>query len=105
MKTKYKALICDVDGTLILNQKDGMPSKKVISAVQKAKKKLHVGIATSRMYNDAQHILTKLQLIGPSIVHSGGQIRDLTTGKIFIQHIFENNEGREIHQIAQSLNL
>ena len=68
--TKYKALICDVDGTLIPNRKQGMPSKKVIAAIKKAQQVLHVGVATARIYNDVHHILHALKLSGPSIVHS-----------------------------------
>jgi hydroxymethylpyrimidine pyrophosphatase-like HAD family hydrolase len=32
-KKKYKALIVDVDGTLIPNKRDGMPSQKVAEAI------------------------------------------------------------------------
>jgi phosphoglycolate phosphatase-like HAD superfamily hydrolase len=37
-KKKYKALILDVDGTLIPNKRDGMPSKKVTDSIASALK-------------------------------------------------------------------
>lgn len=72
----------DVDGTLIPNKIDGIPSPKVIQAVKKASKKLHVGLATSRPTFMIDYILDQLPLTGPSIINSGSQILDTTTGKI-----------------------
>ncbi len=72
----------DVDGTLIPNKKDGFPSQKVIQAVTKASKKLHVGLATSRPSFMLDYILDQLPLTGPSIINSGSQVIDTTTRNI-----------------------
>lgn len=79
---KYKALMIDVDGTLIPNKKDGTPSQTVIKAITKASKKLHVGLATSRPSFMLDYILDQLPLTGPSIINSGSQILDTSTRKI-----------------------
>lgn len=82
---KYKALMIDVDGTLIPNKRDGIPSQKVIKAVKKAAKKLHVGLATSRPSFMIDYILDNFQLTGPSIINSGSEIIDTTTRKVIWQ--------------------
>lgn len=77
----YKALISDLDGTLIPNSSDGMPSQKVIDAIAKARDKIHVSIATGRAYWQAKPILDKLQLSGPVILLNGALIIDADTRK------------------------
>jgi HAD superfamily hydrolase (TIGR01484 family) len=78
----YKALLSDVDGTLIQNKKDGTPSKAVIEAVKKGGKKIHIGIATSRPLFMLEDLFKKLPLSGPCIISGGSQIYDATTKKI-----------------------
>ncbi len=75
-KKKYKALILDVDGTIITNKRDAMPSQKVREAIAKANKILHVGVATSRCYPVARNIIDHLKLSGPSILNGGAEIVD-----------------------------
>jgi len=84
-KKKYKALIVDVDGTLIPNKRDGMPSKKVTGAIAKASKILYVGVATSRPYFLLAHIVDHLKLSGPSIIVGGAQVIDTTSKKILFE--------------------
>lgn len=78
---KYKAIICDVDGTLINTKVSKFPSKKVTQAINKIRKEIHVGIATSRPYDLVKHIGKHLNLLGPSILVGGAQIVDMATGK------------------------
>ena len=85
MKNKvkeYKALMLDLDGTSIPSYYGGMPSKKVTEAIAKARKKVYVGIATSRPYYDAQHIIEHLKLSGPCIVNNGAQVIDARSRKV-----------------------
>lgn len=83
---KFKALIIDVDGTLIPNASDGVPSEKVKKAIALASKYLHIGIATSRPLAELQHIVDILYLSGPSIVDGGAQIIDFPSRNILIQY-------------------
>jgi 5-amino-6-(5-phospho-D-ribitylamino)uracil phosphatase len=78
----YKALISDVDGTLIPNKKDGLPSPAVIDAIIKSKDLIHVGIATSRPLFMLTKLFEKLPLSGPCVVSGGTQIYDATTKKV-----------------------
>lgn len=99
---KYKALISDVDGTLVPNNEHGKLSQNVIDAVAKAKDMIHVGVATARPYRMAYPIINKLQLSGPSILHGGAQIMDINTGTIYRQHEFKNEDIKQIYEIAKS---
>ena len=74
LSKKYKALILDIDGTTIPNQKDGMPSSKVVKSLRAAAKQIHICFATSRPYKDVAHILDFLNLPGFSIINGGSQI-------------------------------
>ena len=78
---KYKALMLDIDGTLI-GAKDSLPSQKVTDAVHKANKKLHVGLATSRPVAAMKRILDQLEIDGPSIIQGGCRIIDSRTAVI-----------------------
>jgi len=78
----YKALIIDVDGTLVPNSRDGKPSLKVQQAIQKASKQLHIGIASGRPLFLLNEIFDTLSLTGPSIIRGGAQIYDATTKTI-----------------------
>jgi HAD superfamily hydrolase (TIGR01484 family) len=82
---QYKALISDLDGTLVPNSLDGMPSEIVIDAVSKAKKKIHFSIATGRAYWQAKPILDKLNLSGPVILLNGALIIDGQTRKTLLE--------------------
>ncbi len=89
---KYKALMSDIDGTLILNNPHSLPTKKVIDAVKKASKIIKVGVATSRPYNHAERIINVLDLTSPCIVGGGSQIVDPKTKKILWEKRLENKE-------------
>ncbi len=81
-KRTYKALILDVDGTIILNKKDSMPSQKTTKAIGEASKHLYVCLATSRPYKDAFEIINHLSLSGYSVINGGSQIIDGKSKKI-----------------------
>jgi hydroxymethylpyrimidine pyrophosphatase-like HAD family hydrolase len=68
---KYKAMICDIDGTLILNRRDALPSKKVIQAIKKANKLIHIGVASSRPLFEAQRIIDVFELSGLCVLWGG----------------------------------
>lgn len=100
---KYKALICDVDGTLIPNRLDGMPSQRITETIAKVKDKIHIGVATARPHFILEHIAEHLKLSGPSIVHGGGEIMNLTTGEIYFKYNIQQKDIEEMYKIAQSL--
>jgi len=104
-KKKYKALILDVDGTLIPNKRDGMPSKKVTHAIAKASKILHISVATSRPYFALSHITKHLGLSGFSIINGGSQIIDIASQKIIWEQILNQDDVHQIYSIAKKLDI
>lgn len=103
MKKKYKAIITDVDGTLIPNRKDGKISPKVHAAIQQAKKKLHVGLATSRDPEDVQDFTSQLELSGPSILYGGSWIVDAQSYDVLWEKNIERQAFDEAYKIAKEL--
>lgn len=83
---KYKALICDVDGTLIENKRDAHPSPSVKNAIKQIQQTIHVGIATARPYIFVEDLIDELHLQSPCILANGAQIYDPGEKKYLIQH-------------------
>ncbi len=103
--SKYKAIIFDVDGTLIPNKIHGIPSKKVRDAIMKAKKVLHVGIATSRPHSMLTDIIRLLKLSGPSIVNAGARIINLPSQQVLWEQIIDTKSIKELYKIFSKRNL
>lgn len=76
LKTKptIKAVVFDLDGTAIPNRYDGVPSARLIKAVQEAKQYVKVSAATGRPFGMCRHILELLQLTSPCIVDGGAEL-------------------------------
>lgn len=89
----------DVDGTLVLNKRDGMPSQAVKDAVKKASKILHVGVATGRPLFVVEDIARVLELSGPSIVAGGAQIVDMPSQKIMWEQPMKHEDVLEVCKI------
>lgn len=102
---KYKALICDVDGTLIVNKVDALPSQKVRDTVAKAKSKTHIGLATSRPQYLARPIFEHLQLSGPSILHGGAEIVDITTGTYYSKEYISKEDIKKLYAVTKKLGM
>lgn len=82
---RYKALILDLDGTTVPNQRDGVPSERVATAIRDVSSLLKVGVATGRPLQLARPILDKITCTGPCILNNGVQIYDPHTGKVLKQ--------------------
>src|ERR1700722_17290904 len=98
---KYKALMLDVDGTLI-SKYDNLPSPKVTEAINKAKNKISIGLATSRPFILLKPILKHLQLNGPSITQGGSRIIDSITGRVIWEQLLNNDDVNKICEILTS---
>lgn len=100
---KFKALIIDCDGTLIVSKRDGLPSPKVTSAVNKASQLLHVGLATHRSLFQLDSIFKHLKLTGPSVICGGAQIIDTQTCNVLWEKQIEKKDFFKIMQIIGDL--
>ncbi|MCL5434866.1 MAG: HAD-IIB family hydrolase [Patescibacteria group bacterium] len=102
-RKKYKALMLDVDGTLVINRRDAMPSQKVKNAVNKAAKIIKIGVATSRPLSDINHIIKYLNLTTPCIITGGAQIYDPVSKKYILEHLINNEDIKKIKKITKNL--
>src|SRR5437773_7374443 len=91
---KYKALMLDLDGTTIPNRRDGMPSEKIVDAIEKAKKVIQVSIVTSRLFRDALPLIKILKLSSPCIVDGGALIFDPLSSKILWEQPMERADAK-----------
>lgn len=99
---KYKALMIDVDGTLIDYAKTALPTPKVSSAVKKAQKYMHIGVATSRGYEETVQIAKHLDLKGPSILNGGALIVDFEDGKTLWEKPIPSNIAKKVADVFKS---
>ena len=87
---KNKAIILDVDGTIINSPKQKLPSKKLIESIDKVKDKYFVCVATGRTWTFAKPIINSLKLTKPCILADGTQICDPVSGKTLLQKTIDN---------------
>ncbi len=73
---KYKALILDLDGTVIPQGSEEPPSVRVTNAIARAKDVIHITVASGRPLHVARYIIDHLSLSGPCVLHNGAQIYD-----------------------------
>lgn len=74
---RYKALMSDIDGTLIPNSDKHLEvSKLTKQKIKEASKIINVGVATSRPLVFASRLLDDLDLTSPCIISGGAQIYD-----------------------------
>lgn len=98
---KYKALIVDVDGTIVATGQS-LPSIKVRDAIKKLKGKVNICLATGRPYNKIQDICKYLELSGPSIVSAGAQIVDVETGVYYYEYLISESLLYKIRHIVKN---
>ncbi len=85
---KYKAVISDLDGTLLnSNHKVSDYSKKVIKDI--VNKGVKFFIATGRHHIDAEHIRNKLELDTILITSNGSRVHDVQRRELFAYDIDE----------------
>lgn len=79
---QYEAIIFDLDGTAIPNIPHGLPSERLIHAIQAAKSKVTLCAATGRPITNAGPILDALELDSPCVISAGTQIVNPRTEEI-----------------------
>jgi HAD superfamily hydrolase (TIGR01484 family) len=82
IKHKYKALMTDVDGTLIVNGGGNTISARVKKSIRESKDKISIGIASGRPLHQVTVIFDELGLQQPCVISGGSQIVDPVTKQI-----------------------
>lgn len=101
----YKALISDIDGTLLSKTIGRVPSEKVTLAIQKAQSTIHVGLATARPLFMIENIINHIKLQGPSIINGGAQVIDVRTKKTIWEQIIDSTDLKKIFTILKNQNV
>ncbi len=103
---KYKALMSDIDGTLIPNNSDhNSPSQRTKKAISDADKIIDVGVATSRPLPFAIRIIDELDLTSPCIIAGGAQIYDPIKKEIVYEKNMDDISVRKIFNVINKYNL
>ena len=102
---KYKALILDLDGTTFVHGKDSMPSPRVTAAIARARKIIHVCVATGRPLDLALPVLAHLQLSGPCVINNGTLIYDPETKQYIHEVILPKAAIPDIYRVASMFGL
>lgn len=98
---KFKLLIFDLDGTAIESSRYSLPSKRLISAVKAAQKKIKVSVATGRTLSYCIDILTRLDLLSPVVISGGAQIVNPQTQEILWQKAIPRKLVKQVLDICQ----
>ena len=104
---KYKAVIADVDGTLI--EPSSVPILKVSLKLQKAvgslhKKGIHFGLATGRSLDWVDGLLEPLKIDSPIILDNGAKIYDCLNKKYLREFYLAENLFRDVMETLQDFN-
>jgi Cof subfamily protein (haloacid dehalogenase superfamily) len=98
---KSKAIIFDIDGTIVDSPGQKLPSKRLIKAIENLKEQYHFCTATGRVWTFAKDILTALNIDGPCIISGGTQLCDPRTGKILSQKNIDDKALKEVIEIVK----
>ncbi|MDO8461094.1 MAG: HAD-IIB family hydrolase [bacterium] len=102
MNKKYKALMLDVDGTLIPYDYNAIPSDNVTKAVKKAQEKVVVCLVTGRHYSGLGNILKKLEITsGYLVMNNGAHVLNLSTKEILYDQPIDPYDAKAIISVLQ----
>src|SRR5690554_3875259 len=94
---RYKALMSDIDGTLVPYDYQAVPSQKVVDAVTKAAKILPVSLVTGRGYTSIRPILKRLNLTeGYAVVNNGAFVVENKTEEIIYERFIPIDDFKAI---------
>lgn len=99
--SKYKLLLLDVDGTVVVSQPEALPSERVRRAVKLAQESgVHVALVTGRAIYLAKDVVAALELRGPSVFNGGPDIIDVTNGEVLYRKVLSVDSLRELVNLA-----
>jgi len=100
---RYKALIVDVDGTLVTNEYGGQISKKVKDQIIKSKGSVSFGIASGRPLERLNFIFDELGLNKPCVVNGGAQVVDPVSKEILWERPILSKDIPTITEVIDTL--
>ena len=85
MSAKARAVLSDVDNTILPDESLDLPTPRVTRAFHEAGKKVPTGLATARQPQKFTYLARHLQLTGKSILSNGAQIFDGKQGVMVVE--------------------
>lgn len=99
----YKAIISDIDGTLIKSSPNAVPSKRVKEAIAKTiKKGIYFSVASARPYTMLENLIDDLQLESPIILNNGAEIYDTRKESTLWESTIPFNIANQLYKILKS---
>ncbi len=101
-KKEYKALMLDIDGTLVPYDHNALPSKNIKKAIKKAQKKLTVCLITGRAYNYADEILKSLGINnGFIVINNGANVLNISTKEMIYDCPMDLEEAKTVVKVLR----
>jgi len=97
---KYKAIIFDLDGTVVPSRPEGMPSEEVIESVHKLQGKIKLSFATGRSIYTCRDIEKVLGLTDPCVINGGSQIVNPKTEEVLWEQDLPDNVIEQLINIS-----
>ncbi len=102
---KLKALLLDVDGTLVPVGPNKIPSERVIGSLKKAKDKVRISLVSGRSLEWLVDIFRAIDLEDPCIINGGSQIIHPQTLEVLWERPLLAEDVRKILTIARGKGL
>jgi HAD superfamily hydrolase (TIGR01484 family) len=102
-KHNYKAIMLDVDGTLVTNEYAGKISPKVKQTILRANAKVKVGIASGRPLARVGVIFDELKLKIPCVISGGTQVVNPVTREILWEQPILKKDLQTIRKIINKV--
>lgn len=100
----YKAIVSDVDGTIIVPGKAvSLRTKQAIKAF--IKKGYSFSVASGRSYHNLKNVCDSLDLTSPLIFRGGAEIIDPQNGKLLFAQNLEEQDAKDIISVLQKSGL
>lgn len=103
--TTYKAILTDVDDTLLSGDLQALPTRKVKNAILASQKKgIIVSLVTARPLKFLHHLFEDLQLHGSVILDNGARIFDIDTQQPLWESILPQQTAKTVFKLAKKFN-
>jgi len=99
---KYKAIMFDVDGTLVAYDYSALPTDAVAAAIKKAQEKVTVCLVTGRSFGSISEVLKKLEMhSGYAVVNNGAQVVSIKDQKLLYDQPIDRADAEAIIDLLE----